>query len=258
MYGYEDDNVKNGPSIFFGLNSGVTKMVKFEWTDKGGKEGAEMEALDIVFNVNGKEMKYRQFPITKAFDNGKEITNPTHPAMVKAVNDFNALMTHIITCFVDKETYKAALQKQPITSFKSFCNLLKSLLPVDFATISLDIFLQYQYKINGENSQTFFEIPKKTNHGKFLCRTFPAKGTWSTKKIENPEDKVKCALWYTDNEGNIHPFIRTGWFMNSNFANVQKEENSSLPAGLGSNTIDMSGSNSLDINDSTNVNDEWK
>lgn len=250
MYGYEDDNVKTS-SLFFGLNSGVTKMVKFEWTDKGGKEGAAMEALDIAFEINGKEFKFRQFPITKAFEDGKEITDPTHPAMVKSMNDFNALMTHIMSCYVEKEVYKAALQKQPITSFKMFCSILKSLLPVDFNTIVLDIFLQYQYKINGENTQTFFEIPKRTTHGKFLCKAIAPQGVWKAVKTENPEDKQKDALYYKDDIGNIHPFTRTGWFMNSNFANQQKEEQS-LPSGL-ENIPSMS-----PINTSTDVTDEWK
>lgn len=248
MYGFTDDNVKTGSPFTFGLNSGITKMVKFEWTNKGGKEGAEMEALDIVFEINGKEVKYRQFPITKAFEDGKEIIDPTHPAMVSAINEFNALMTHILTCFVPKEDYVKNLQAQPITSFKMFCEILVGMLPKDYATIPLDIFMQYQYSIKGENTQTFLEIPKNLKHGKFLCRTIPSVGTWKSVIQEQPDDKLRNALYYKDDEGNVHPFIRTGWYMNSPFAKQLKEE-----------AIDLSGSASNPNIAGTVVNpdDKW-
>jgi len=223
MYGYQDDNVSVSP-VNFGLNAGVCKLVKFEWTPNGGKEGAEMEALDIVFNINDKDFNYRQFPVTKTFDNQTEITDPNHPKMKEAAATFNALMTHLILCFISREEYVKAITSKPIPDFKTFCKMLMFLLPKNFAEIPLDIFFQYQWTIKGENTRTFYEIPKNLKHGKFLCPHVKPVGQWQEVKMKDPSTSAKNALFYKDDAGNIHPFVRTGWFMNSNFAKAQVEE----------------------------------
>lgn len=222
-YGYASDEVKQSP-FSFGLTSGKTFLTRFEWVPNGGKDSAEQEALDIVFNIDGVEKGYRQFPVVKAFGKDNvEITDPNSPEMKEAFTDFNAKITHILHCFNDMETIKAAFSR-PIKSFKDFCHIAMSLIPKDAKDIPLDIFLQYQWSLRGEQKRTFLEIPSKMKHGRWLCRTNPDR-KWKTVRIENPTPENRKALYYIDEETEeIHDFVRNGWYMNSNFANQQVAE----------------------------------
>lgn len=233
-YGYGDDEaaIDSSSGLNFGLNQNVF-MTKFEYTKNGGKDGAEQEAMDIVFNVNGSDKSYRRFPITKAFIKGsptkEETTDLKHPDMKEAFNDFNAITTHIMHNFVSDTDYKVAISI-PITSFEQFCKILMGLLPQDYNRVSLDLFAGYQWQLTGENNKTYLEIPKKMKYGRWLSlhiNPVNADGTpgeWIENRKTNPQDNDSQALTYTDGAGNIHPFVRNGWYMNSNFATQQKEE----------------------------------
>lgn len=226
IYGYQDDSVKTGNGLQFGLNAGNIRMVKFEWINDAGKDGTEGEALDIQFLAEGADrpMSYRRFPLTKAFgDNGVEITDPEHPAFRKAVVDYNAILTHIMHCFVDKDVLQNALSTQ-ISSFKEFCKILMSLLPKDYEKKPLDMFCQWQWQLTGENTRTYLDLPKKMSYGRWLSPAIPPVGKWTEKRVENPDNSKPVALWYVDDDGNTHPFKRNGWFMNSNFATQQVTE----------------------------------
>lgn len=236
-YGYVDDESEIGSSggLNFGLNQGIT-LSKFEYITNGGKDGAEAEALDIVFTINGVDKGYRKFPITKAFIKGtqEETTDPASAEMKDSFKDLNAVITHVMHCFVSREDLTIALSV-PLTGFKQFCQILMGLLPKNFSEIKLDLFAQYQWQFSGENTKTFLEIPKKMKQGKWLCPSVPAidadgkPDLWRENRIENPNDNVTTALYYTDGAGNMHPFTRNGWFMNSNFATQQKEVDDTPP-----------------------------
>jgi hypothetical protein len=217
-YGYADDASEQGGGMVFGLNAGVTKMVKFEFNANGGKDGAAQEALDIVFNISGKDVSYRMFPVTKTYgDNNEEITDIAHPAMQKAIKEFNAVIVHILHTFVPKETIKTALSV-PINGFKQFCNIAANILPKDFANMPVDIFAQWQWQITGDNTKTYLRLPKNMKHGKWLAKHIaPIGGEWK-------EMKLNGSLSYQDSNGTKHPFTRTKWFMSSNFAAQQSDE----------------------------------
>lgn len=225
-YGYADDNVKTGPSYNFGLNAGVTFLKKFEWIPNGGKDGAEQEALDIVFTINGTDKSYRMFPVTKAYDKDqKEVTDPNSEEMKAERMDFNAKITHILHCFRDTDTIKQSFAKK-ISSFKEFCTIAKGILPQDFNTKPLDIFIHYGWQLKDGAKQTYLEIPKKMKTGKWLTPSTP-NAVWKEMKVENPNDSLGQALYYinekaTEGQPSIHPFVRNGWFMNSNYAHIQK------------------------------------
>src|ERR1700749_4016466 len=90
-YGYGEEEVKVS-NLVFGLNAGQTFLTTFEWIPNGGKDGADQEALEIVFTVNGTEVKYRQFPVTRAFGKNREvITDPTATEFKEAMTSFNAV-----------------------------------------------------------------------------------------------------------------------------------------------------------------------
>lgn len=214
-YGYQDDEVPQGGGLSFGLNAAKAKLVKFEWIPNGGKDGAEQEALDIEFQIRDREnnFKYRKFPVNEAFKDGVKTTDPKEVAAAR--QELNAVVMHILGCFVSKDTLKQAFSV-PISSFKEFCKIAEGLLPSNFREIPLDIFVQYQWQISGDNDRTYLELPKNMKQGKFLC---PATS------IDWQEVRTSKSLKYVDpaNPENIHPFQRGEFFMGSNWAKQQKE-----------------------------------
>lgn len=249
-YGYDESEGPESSSFVFGLNSGNVLLTKFEFTANGGKDGAEAEAIDIVFNIDGKEKSARKFAVNKAFSKDPvtkqqiEVSDPNHPAFKLAQNELSAILVHIVGCFVPKEKIKEALSIQ-IQSFKHYCHILSTLLPANFATIKLDAFAQYQWSITGEAKRTFLEFPKNMKHGRWLCVHVPPVGTWEKQQKLNAADS-ETALRYVDADGNVHPFIRNGWFMNSNFATMQKEAESAGASQMNASTAPTSSSASGD------------
>lgn len=231
-YGFSDDDVQpQGSSISFGLNQSAGYLSKFEYIPNGGKDGAEQDAIDIEFTVEGRDfpIKYRKFPVTKAYDrkNGNaEITDPTNPVFKEAVNEFNQVITHILGCFIPKDVIKEAFSK-PISSFKEFAKICEGLLPADYKTRPLDMFFQYQWNIKEDKDVTFLELPSKMSQGKFL---YPATtNNWK-------EVRTSKVLKYVDasDESIVHPFQRGEWFLGSNWAKQQKNESSSTTHESGS------------------------
>lgn len=231
-YGYGEDTDAKVSPFNFGLNAGNCFLKKFEWIPNGGKEGAEQEALEIIFEINGTERSYRQFPVTQAFGKNNEvITDPNAKEFKEAVSDFNARITHILHAFVEDAVIRQALAKR-IASFKDYCTIVRSLLPQTTPTIALDIFMQYQWSLKGEQNITYLDIPTKRKHGSFIVKAVtPVGGAWKEVRVENPADNVQDAISYVDGAGNKHPFQRTGWFANSNFAIQQRANGGSDNAG---------------------------
>lgn len=227
-YGYGEDTDAKVSPFNFGLNSGVCFLKKFEWIPNGGKEGAEQEALEIIFEINGTERSYRQFPVTQAFGKNQEvITDPNAKEFKEAMSEFNARITHILHAFVEDAVIRQALARR-ISNFKEYCSIVRSLLPQTTPTIPLDIFMQYQWSLKGDQNITYLDISSKRKHGAFIVKHVkPVGGAWKEVRVENAQDSVQDALTYVDGAGNKHPFQRTGWFMNSNFAIQQKTNNSS-------------------------------
>lgn len=230
-YGYSE-GPSNESSIVFGLNQGA-KLTKFEWTPNGGKDGAEQEAIDIIFHVNGRDVSYRKFPVEKAYhklESGEQVEilaseNPRHEAVIKAQTELSSVLVHIVGCFVEKEDIKQALSS-PIHSFKDYCRVLQSLLPKDFSEQPLDLFFRWQWQIKGDNTQTYLELPKNMKQGRWCQASVQPQGepaVWEKQERKGAGDN-EVALRYVDGEGNVHPFTRTGWFMESPFSSKQKEE----------------------------------
>lgn len=233
-YGYASDEVSS-LNVQFGLNPAAAHLVKFEWTNQAGKDGAEAEALDMQFSIVGSDrlVNYRKFKVTKAFGkNNVEITDPKAPEFQKELKEFNASITHVLRCFRTEEEIKAALTAAPIANFKDFCKITMSLLPKDYEKVPLDIFFNWQWSIKGDNTRTFLEIPKKMSYGKWLCKAIPPQAgpntegepEWKAVIHPDPTQALPVALKYVDDAGNVHPFTRNGWYMLQNFAKQQTLE----------------------------------
>lgn len=226
-YGYSEP-VSKQSTMKFGLNAGNVRLIKFEFTKNGGKDGAEQDAMDITFTVDGQEKSYKKFPVTRttikdeATGQDVQIEDQSHPAIQAQQQLLSQVLTHIVGCFVEKETIKAALNT-PISGFEEFCAILQKLLPNNFAEVALDAFAVWQWQIGGEAKNTYLEFPKNMKHGRWLQKSVDAVGEWEEQK--NPAAALnEVALRYVDTEGNQHPFKRNGWFMNSNFSRQQVEQ----------------------------------
>lgn len=234
MYGYASDEVKVS-TFNFGLNAGSTILKEYKWIPNGGVDGAEKEALEIIFNIGGTDKSFRQFPVTQGFGKkGEVITDQNSPEFKEAVNTFNSVVTHIMHTFVDLEVLKKALNV-PISSFKQFCTITAGLLPKNFNEIKLDIFMQYQWAIRQGQNRTFLEIPKSMKSGRWLTVAVPPVGEWKEVRKKDPSDSDQKALVYVDDAGNIHPFTRYGRYMNSNSAKQQKSEEAEREEAAASN-----------------------
>lgn len=226
-YGYGEDEVKVSP-FNFGGNFGVTFLTKFEWINNGGKDGAEQEALDIVFEINKVAKNYRMFPVSKVYDKGgQEITDTASKEYIdakkEAQSDFNARVTHILHGLLDHDTVKASLSR-PFKNFKEYAQFCQGMVHgvKDFQLKPLDIFLQYQWQPSEGQNRTFLEIPRKMKYGAWLKPAQP--GTWKEMRAENITDSTRKALWYINEANPVeeHPFFKNGWFVLSAFSNPVK------------------------------------
>ena len=130
-------------------------------------------------------------------------------------------MTHILKCFVDKATLEGRLNDPNINSFKTLVEAYQSLLPSDYATKPLDVFLQYQWVIKGDNDKTYLELPKNMKDGYWIC---PA-------QVGNFTEKREDGLTYVNEQGINHPFERKAYFLESPKAYQQTEGENSSTAG---------------------------
>ncbi len=221
-FGYVDDtdeSLKSKSGGNFGLNTPVF-LTKFELNANAGADGALQDALDVTVQVEDREYRSRTYPITKVYDkDGNEITDKTSPEYVAEYNkewkQKNAVITHILKCFVSEDVIKQALAT-PLNSFGDFINVVVALLPADFNKKPLDVFLEYQWNIPDGEDKTYLQLPRNMKGGYFLCPSVTPAGAWSKVVDDN-------GLRYVDANGAEHPFTRDKNFMSGNKANQQIE-----------------------------------
>lgn len=76
----------------------------------------------------------------------------------------------------------------------------------------VDVFLSYEAKIREGNDRTWLELAKNNRFGTFIVESRDGK----FKKELTSDDQEY--LTYVNEEGEIHPFIRSNWYMNTDFA----------------------------------------
>ena len=216
MYGYQDSGAltPGNQGGKFGLNTGV--VTKFEFNANAGKDGAAVEAIDLTVKVDDKEFRTRYFPISKIFaKGGGEITDTNSKEYKDGYEaeskQFNGVIADIVKCFVSAEDLKASLAT-PISNFKDFASIVTRLVQTtpNWDKKPVDVFLQYQWAPQGENTRTFLELPKNVKHGIFIT---------ASQGAGFDEVRTASALKYVNSAGDEHPFKRGEWFLNNNFAN---------------------------------------
>jgi len=222
-FGYVDDTDKSLQTQSrgqFGLNSGVY-LKKFEINDKAGAGGAEQNALDIEFEIGGGDQRLRFYPTEKVYKDNVELTDKDSADYITAYNaDWTqkaAVMTHIVKCFRPDEDVKRALSAGT-ASFVDYVNIIAGLLPDNFQSVALDLFLEWQWAIPKSKTQTYLQIPKNMKGGAFVVAHVPAQGQWEASTDEDG------GLVYVDSKtGNKHPFHKNKEFMESAKGYQQKD-----------------------------------
>ena len=219
-FGYIDDTdekLKSKSGGVFGLNQGF--LTKFAYNPNAGADGTAANAIDITVQVGDREFRTRIYETTKVYDkDGNEITDTTSKAYLDAYNadwtQKNAVIIHTLKAFRTDAEVKQAFSVV-IADFASFATIAQSLIPDNFNTKLLDVFLEYQWQINEGQDRTFLQMPKNMKGGYFII---PSQiGTW---KESSTEDGGLC---YKNEAGVEHPFRRDKNYMEGNKAVQQIE-----------------------------------
>jgi len=216
MYGYSSDEtiITSGNNLKFGLNQNVTI------DELSYHKEEDSEYLKFVVDVAGTKVQTRKYKVEKVLGkNGNYITDTNNPEFIKAELDLSSWVVHILSCFYDKQTLKNILNRE-FTSFANYGKTIESLINDEQKLIKLDIFLQYQWSIGKNADRTYLSVPPRVKYGKWICKHVEG----NFEEVINKDKELK----YIDKENNIkHPFSRSSWFMNSNFARLQVNESSS-------------------------------
>lgn len=236
-YGFIDDrdpSLKSKTGGKFGLNAG-SFITKFELNSLSGKDKTAGDALDITVAVADKDFMQKIYPVTKVFDkNNNELTDVNSAEYIKGFNEEmkqkNAVILHFLKSLGVTEDRIRQAFATPVDSFASFINGLVALLPANFQTIPVDVFLEYQWTIGEGQDRTHLQLPRNMKGGYFACSAQP--GTWTEERDE------KGGLLYRNQNGAIHPFERDKNFMEGNKAiqQIEGQENagqSALAAAAG-------------------------
>lgn len=242
MYGYtnSEELVPTNQGGKFGLNTKAF-VTKFEYNPNGGSNGSAGDCMDLTVKIEDREFRRRFFPVSKVYSEGKEggneITDTTSEEYKKAFERdskrLSASICEVVECFVPQADIEKALST-PLNSFKDFALILENLVKQsDFKNTPVDVFIQYQGSIKGDNNKTYLQLPSKlqhVTHGKYIVKSL---GT-GFKVAKDTEDLV-----YVNAEGITHPIKRKSWFLDSNFANqidLSKEKNNMQTSGTTSTT----------------------
>lgn len=233
QFGYVNDNdeslVSKGVSGVFGLNHGGI-VVKLEYSDKTQK-GEPTSAVIIEMLIDGGTFYRTIYDATgqKLFK-GNETLNPGDEGYQAVYNDEmtqrTAYVVNLVKSLGVTDAQIQAAFTQPATSFADWANRLIGLVPKDFATKPVDVFLEYQWEIAEGRDRTYLQLPANMKGGRVFAQPqagIPVNGKWEA--VQNEK-----GLKYVDAAGNIHPFERNATFMDGNKANQQTEGGNALDA----------------------------
>lgn len=228
----------------FGLNQNVL-LTRFEYTNLTGAGNTEGNpAIIVEFNINGTVKNTRIYDPTveggKVYYRGKQVLDANSPdyqaGKIEAIKQAKALVTHYVKASGKTEEQVKAAFSTGITSFAGLAQVASSLLQdVIVSKKPLDLFLQYQNKIQGNATQTFLDIPGNLAYGSFVTPHMPAVGEWKeenswVEKDESGNDIAKSGIRYVDEAGNVHRFHRDETFTKAKVASQQTKADANTSA----------------------------
>lgn len=230
--GFQEDTLptnNNFDNLQFGLNSGAS-ILTFEHstnTGSGGTVGNPALIIEVLCGTN--KVNRRIYEPTKVYFENSEI-QPNHPEykkqFAKEITKVKSAVTHWVKSmgYTDEEVTAGLAAAN---NFESLIKLASNMINARKAVNKIDIFLQYQYKINGTADKTYLEIPKTLGYGAFVTVHQPAVGEWkatNTFQYKDAEGNVQVeskGLAYFDDNNNQHRFTRFEGFMKTDFAKQQ-------------------------------------
>lgn len=209
----------------FGLNQKCTlQSITYNEDCRGENSTSEVpvEAVDITFLVGEKEFLHRIMSPKGMYVDGVLSTTPEN--IKKALSE-NVVMPIgcILECFIlPSDIAKAYTSTFPrlTFNFKNLVEMFVKLLPKDFATTAIDLFLQYEGDLREGQTRTYLKLPKNVKQGVFACKHI--EGDFKPVVKNNPSSDDANALIYIREDGVKHRFTRNGWFMKSKFASQQQ------------------------------------
>jgi hypothetical protein len=223
--GAEQMIAEQSGSLNFGLNQ-KAKIIRVDYIDdvrKNPIDANAVEALKIVYILGEKEVN-QTFLKPKGIYKGRDLIK-TPEAVMQAIreNIINVVLS-VVEALTDKETaikaYTTAFAGKSFNDFKGICEALVKVFPKNTTQIEVDLFLEYQNKINSGANRTYLQVPQNFKQGMFICKHVD--GQFKEIRKSNPADADKSALVYTNTDTNeLHSFTRNGWFVKSNYAKQQ-------------------------------------
>lgn len=224
IFGVDEESsaLQSKGSINFGLQENA-KLTKFT-LNKENQYGAQIE-VEITFNndaVNKSWIGLTPHPDVKDVD--AELTNKF------------AAIKHIIKAVgVTDEMIKKVTSDA--VSFEDGVEKVLNILPKDFDTKPIDVFMEWQMNIGNNNDKTYLTLPSNMKGGRFMSTHVDPVGSW----VENLIPKK--SIIYTDDAGNQHPIQKGTAFMLSTRSYQQfKGTNNSNNKSTTSYDIDTTGS----------------
>ena len=188
----------------FGLNQ-KCRLIAFEL-----RTGTKTNFAYIKIGIGDKNVVTTNFNPDRVFVDNKLVF---HKEKVEEAQKKNKeYLRSFIEPFVTPDIIDDEVKGK--TSYDDYVKALVNCLPANSDEIDLDVFLQYQFTIQKDKDRTWLEVPRNLKQGKFLCKTIYADFK------ETRSDDEDFALEY-DADGEKHPFYRSKWFMESNYASAQ-------------------------------------
>lgn len=226
-----DDSLKSKTGGKFGLNN--ANITVFEYNPNAGKDESPADAIDITVAVGDKEYRTRVYDITGDLFKGDNKISPGEPGYVELYNkeksQREAVIVHTVKALgATEDQIRLALQNGNVTNFATWATAMCSIKTADFATKTVDVFLEYQWEIKEGQERTYLQLPKNMKGGRFLSTTVTPVGNWEA--ISDSD-----GLRYTDSAKNEHPFTRSENYMSS-YKAIQQIEGQEDAPGVASNT----------------------
>jgi hypothetical protein len=221
-WGFQSDNdesLKSKQGGKFGLNSANITVLQFN--PNAGKDGSAAEAVDITVSIGDKEFRSRIYDITGDLYKGDTMISPEDPGYNAVYNaekaQREAVIVHAVKALgATEQQIQAALVAGNVTNFATWATAMCGIKPANFATLPVDVFVEWQWNIGSDNDRTFLQLPKNMKGGRFLNVGVAPVGKWNEVNDAN-------GLRYTDDANNEHPFTRSENYMQSNKAKQQIE-----------------------------------